>query len=53
MTRITTNTITTTTAQIPPAIGPILGVGGSDEDDGTTIKLKLNVHCHCFINILH
>jgi hypothetical protein len=38
MTRITTNTITTTTAPIPPAIGPILVVGGSDEDGGTTIK---------------
>ena len=52
MTRITNNTITTATAPIPPAIGPI-GVGGSDKDGGTTIKMKINVHFHCFKTILH
>jgi hypothetical protein len=53
MTRITTIIIATTTAPIPPAIGPILVVGGSDEDVCTTMKIKIDVHCHCFINILH
>jgi hypothetical protein len=38
MTRITTNTIVTMTALIPPAIGPIFG--GSDVGSFTTINIK-------------
>ena len=40
MTRITTNIIATATPPIPPAIGPILDVGGSGGGRFTKIKIK-------------
>jgi hypothetical protein len=49
-TRITINIIATATPPIPPTIGPILGSGGGRF---TTIKIQIDVHCHCFRNILH
>ena len=56
MTRITTNTIVTMTALIPPAIGPIFG--GSDVGSFTTINIKYIFKArvsvmYCNLNMLY